>query len=67
MSKPSDGRYGCWAGNPSGRAENKENCVQQMFDQVIGRQCSKKRGYGPDKEWCKQHAKKLFGGTNDSI
>lgn len=52
-------RYGCWAGNPKGVAEDTEDCIEEVWSEVswIPYQCSRKRGYGPDKLYCKQHAK----------
>lgn len=55
--------YGEWAGNPKGHKENPENCIEEIWP--TGRwgatcryQCNRKRGYGPDGLYCKQHAKK---------
>jgi hypothetical protein len=58
--KPASGRYGTWAGNERGKAEDKTKCVEIVFgDSWIPYQCTRKRGYGPDGEYCKQHAKKI--------
>lgn len=59
MSK--ERRYGQWAGNPKGHAENKEHCVEEVFssDGWHHYQCSRKRGHGKDGLYCKQHAKML--------
>lgn len=54
-------RFGKWAGNPKGHREDVTCCVcsvavgerSQLF-----RQCSRKRGYGRDGLFCKQHAKR---------
>ena len=59
--KPEDGRYGAWAGFPKGRQEDKQRCVAEVQDRTGWHfyQCSRKRGFGPDGEWCKQHANKI--------
>ena len=51
-------RNGKWAGEPIGRPENKERCVVAVSDGWIYHQCSRKRGYGKDELFCKQHSKK---------
>lgn len=51
-------RYGQWAGNEAGIAEDKIKCVAEVgWDEFITRQCQRKRGYGPNDLYCKQHAK----------
>jgi len=53
-------RYGAWAGNPKGQPEDPEKCIVEVYDQgLIPRQCSRKRGYGENGLYCKQHAKRL--------
>ena len=62
MSKPENGRYGQWAGNPRGHAEDKTRCVEEVWGEgggYIPSQCRRKRGYGPNSEYCKQHADML--------
>lgn len=56
--KPSNGKYGCWGGNPGGVKEDPKKCVEQVWPDngFIPRQCSRKRGYGPSGEYCHQHA-----------
>ena len=49
-------RYGCWAGNQRGIAEDKERCIVKVGEYIF-RQCNRKRGYGKNGELCKQHAK----------
>lgn len=52
-------RYRVWAGSPNGTRENKENCVQDVADggrSVLSHQCNRKRGHGPNGEYCRQHA-----------
>lgn len=51
--------YGCWAGNPRGQREDETRCI--MPARRIGwqlYQCSRKRGHGPNGEYCWQHARK---------
>lgn len=50
-------RYGSWAGNPAGRAEDPKRCVADLYDRYHpgGYQCSRARGHGPDGRYCKQH------------
>lgn len=48
--------YGAWAGNPKGHAPDYERCVATVKGAGWHYcQCSKKRGYGPDEAYCKQH------------
>ena len=51
--------YGNWAGNPKGQSENKTRCVEEIWSRYISYQCSRKRGHGPNGEYCKQHAKMI--------
>ena len=51
-------RYGQWAGNPKGAAEDKTRCIESVWSDYVGGQCSRKRGYGKDGLYCKQHAKR---------
>ena len=51
--------YAKWGGNPKGAKEDTTKCVATVYKFCIGYQCSRKRGYGPNKEYCKQHAKRL--------
>lgn len=59
--KPWSGRYGSWAGNPKGNPEKKDQCVAQVYPPPgwISAQCTRKRGFGPNGEYCKQHARKV--------
>ena len=53
--------YDQWVGNPKGIPEDAARCVAEVTD-FTGwhqRQCSRKRGHGPNGEYCKQHAKKF--------
>ena len=51
--------YGAWAGNPKGSLENPARCIKEVWprDGYIAHQCRRKRGYGKDGLYCKQHAK----------
>lgn len=55
-------RYGQWAGNPKGMAEDPDCCIEKVWPQdgipPGSRQCQRKRGHGPDGLYCKQHAAK---------
>lgn len=50
-------KYGIWAGNPRGQPANYEHCCANLRDkyQPGGYQCTRKRGFGPDEAYCKQH------------
>jgi hypothetical protein len=55
-------RYRMWGGNPRGTPEDKTRCVVSVHDtgrSPLSHQCERKRGHGPDGEYCAQHAKKL--------
>ena len=54
-------RYDCWTGNPKGTREDKARCVATVSDSTGWHsiQCSRKRGFGPDGEYCRQHAKRI--------
>jgi hypothetical protein len=52
-------KYGAWAGLPHGRAPDLTRCCVEV-NSYIGRsshfhQCNRKRGYGPEQAYCKQH------------
>ena len=48
--------YGAWAGNRAGRKPDFTRCCESVSaDSWHFRQCSRKRGYGPDGAYCKQH------------
>ena len=52
-------RFGRWAGNPKGVAEDPARCVQEVWpDRGMAYQCLRKRGHGRHGAYCKQHAKK---------
>lgn len=47
--------------NPKGIPEDPTRCVASVTDFTGWHQyqCKRKRGYGPNGEYCKQHAKKF--------
>lgn len=53
-------RYGQWAGNPKGHAQNPNRCVEEVVSpgsrSMLFQQCSRKRGYGKNGLFCSQHA-----------
>jgi hypothetical protein len=51
--------YGKWSGCPNGISEDTTRCVQKLWGSYVSYQCSRKRGFGPDGLYCKQHASKL--------
>ena len=70
--KPANGRYGQSALNERGDAEDPTRCVDEVWNGPRGMtssQCRRRRGHGPDGEWCRQHAKqqeaRLGGGLRD--
>lgn len=50
--------YGKWGGNPNGTRENPDRCIEEVRPDWVSQQCSRKRGHGPDRNYCKQHAKR---------
>ena len=54
-------RYGEWAGNLSGVKYRIGDCAYEVWDTFSwgGRQCYRRNGHGPDRLYCKQHAKKI--------
>ncbi len=51
--------YGAWAGNTRGVDESPERCIASVtaYPSWQDGQCSRKRGHGPDGDYCKQHGK----------
>ena len=50
--------YGRWSGRPQGTRENTALCVVSVMPPgrgVIARQCGRKRGHGPNGEYCNLH------------
>lgn len=61
-------RYGSRAGNPQGRLEDVTRCIIEVWPRgregVTGaHQCYRKRGFGKDGLYCKQHAKMFPNGN----
>jgi bacillopeptidase F (M6 metalloprotease family) len=55
-------RYGQWAGNEKGTPEDTTRCIEKVYPPSGGgswipHQCYRKRGYGKDGLYCKQHNK----------
>lgn len=52
-------KYGAWAGSPDGHQPDYLLCCQEVEDNSTFwpryRQCRRKRGFGPDDAYCKQH------------
>lgn len=51
-------RYGDWAGNPSGHKPDFARCADEVWPNdrfPISHQCNRKRGFGPEQAFCKQH------------
>lgn len=59
-------RYGRWAGQPKGMAEHEGHCIASVYSggRFISSQCGRKRGHGPNDEFCKQHARMIADGKN---
>ncbi len=65
MARIVDGvrRYGQWAGNERGIKEDTARCIVEVWPAsgagtFIPSQCKRKRGYGADGLYCKQHQKR---------
>jgi hypothetical protein len=45
--------------NPKGTPEDKTRCIEEVADETgwHWHQCFRRRGFGPDGLYCKQHAK----------
>jgi len=61
MKKELERRYDKGIVNPNGIPEDKTRCIAEVPDFTGWHvfQCQRKRGYGPNGEYCKQHARKL--------
>lgn len=56
--------YNDWAGNPKGTPEDETRCVESVHEAGRGTmsyQCRRPRGFGEDRLYCRQHAKKHPG------
>jgi hypothetical protein len=51
--------YGNWTGNEKGVKEDISKCIENVYGSRdwIGHQCRRKRGFGKDKLYCKQHSR----------
>lgn len=58
-----DYRYGVWGGCPKGVPKDTNRCAWEIWNGFApgGKQCSRKRGHGPEQNYCKQHARIHFG------
>lgn len=55
-------RYGVWSGNPKGTAEDMARCTatvggKSLWGPADARQCQRKRGFGPEGAFCRQHGR----------
>ena len=48
--------YGAWAGNEKGRRPDPDRCAEEVHGDYLFHQCNRKRGYGPEQAFCKQHS-----------
>lgn len=58
--RPTNRRYGQWAGEPDGHAEDATRCVCEVWPAVnawVPCQCGRKRGHGPGGLYCKAHGR----------
>jgi len=55
--RPANRRYGQWAGEPNGRAEDTTRCVCSVFTGYTASQCGNSRGYGPGGLYCRVHGR----------
>ncbi len=54
--------YGQWAGNPKGHSYKRGYCAYHVFPPLgMHHQCMRKKGYGPNMLYCRQHTKMLLG------
>lgn len=50
--------YGKWSGRPEGNKPNYDNCcaeIPRAKGAYIMKQCERRKGYGPNGNYCKQH------------
>jgi len=65
MTKRKLRRYNRWAGNPDGTLEDPDRCIASVPTYpVLTHQCLRKRGHGPNGEYCRQHAKMVDEGRH---
>lgn len=54
-------RYGVTSARPNGAPEDPTKCIEGVWGGYLSmfeHQCTRKRGYGPNGLYCKQHAAK---------
>jgi hypothetical protein len=55
--KNGERRFGCWAVNPKGEAENPLNCIAEVKGVGwLSKQCGRRRGHGRNGTLCYHHA-----------
>ena len=61
--------YGEWSGNPNGTKEDKGHCIAEVWPSTGWQayQCQRKKGFGGNVNFCKQHAKMIAEGRNVSV
>lgn len=58
--------YCRWAGNPDGALYEPRRCayeVPRVGGSVLFHQCARPNGHGPDRLYCRAHAKRLQSNT----
>lgn len=63
-------RYNAWAGNPNGTPEDAQRCIAEVRERggwPSYLQCGRKRGHGPNGEFCAQHAKAIANGKSVDV
>lgn len=62
-------QYGRWAGRPEGVAPDFKRCCASLHDKWHpgGYQCSRKRGFGPDLAYCRQHDPETVKKRRDEV
>lgn len=53
-----DRRFGIWAGRPAGTPRDPDRCAEEIHAGYKGQQCRRRRGHGPGREYCTQHARR---------
>lgn len=51
-------RYGAWAGVPNGASYVPTRCAADVWSDMLGHQCLRRPGHGPEGLFCKMHAKR---------
>jgi len=55
-----------WSGCPKGQKQDPARCIvtvggDSLWGAANAHQCGRKRGHGPNRDYCRQHAAKLEG------